>query len=186
MIRLSCNCSIKLTRSARTFPGGARMNCCSSFPTISASESWPAQSSRIARPVPSTLIAPSGKSTTGTSVVPPHRHPVASRGMLASVNSATDGPSAFVVVLADVDAKRTRRRPPRLDIREIERVKLRPQNVALVAQGLDHPLLLGARSRMIEHVLNGKRRVLRRFREARLKIIEPAGQPWIMLAQLLH
>src|ERR1017187_8267178 len=178
MMRLACNCSIKLTTSARTFPGGARMNCCSSFPTISARESWPAQSSKIARPVPSTLIAPSGKSTTGASVVPPQRHPVASRGMLASVNSATDSPFALVVA----DPKRTRRRPTRLHVSEIESVELRPQNVALVAQRLNHALLLGARGRMIEHILDGKRRVLRRFRQARLKIIEPAGEPGIMLA----
>src|ERR1035438_3122515 len=182
MMRLACNCSIKLTTSARTFPGGARMNCCSSFPTISARESWPAQSSKIARPVPSTLIAPSGKSTTGASVVPPQRHPVASRGMLASVNSATDSPFAFVVA----DLKRTRRRPARLDIGEIERVELRPQNVALIAQRLNHAILLGARGRMLEDILDGKRRVFRGLRQPCFKIIKPAGEPRIMLAQLLH
>ena len=57
---------------------------------------------------------------------------------------------------ASFNPKSARRRPARLDVSEIERVELRPENVALVAQCLDSALLLCARSGVIEHILNAK------------------------------
>src|SRR5208282_462969 len=175
-MRLACSCSRNVRTSARILPFGASMNCASSFCTISASEKWPSQSSRMMRPVPSTRIAPSGKSTTGASTVPPQRHPAASFGTLVSTNSAT----------MPLDAKRARWRPARLDIGEIERVELRPQNVALVAQCLDGALLLRARRGMVEDVLQGEGCVFRSLRQPRFKIVEPGREPGIVLPQLLH
>src|SRR5580658_1166290 len=132
------------------------------------------------RPVPSRRIVPSGKSTTGASIVPPQRHPAANFGTLASVSSAT------LPLIFSANAKSPRRRPSRLDISEIKRVELRPKNVALVAQGSDHALLIRARSGMIERILDRKRRILRSLRQPRLKIIKPRSQPWIMFTQLFH
>src|ERR1700756_5111984 len=104
------------------------------------------------RPVPSTRIAPSGKSTTGASVVPPQRHPAANFGMLASSSSATTA-SNIPGLGFRVDAESPRRRPSRLDIGEIQRIKLRPQNVALIAQRLDDAFLFVTRGGMIENIL---------------------------------
>src|SRR5580700_6943537 len=86
------------------------------------------------RPVPSTLIAPSGKSTTGASVVPPQRHPAANLGTLASVSSAT---LSLDMTSRIPDAKSAGWRPAWLDIGEVECIELRPQDVALVAQCLN-------------------------------------------------
>src|ERR1700686_2194320 len=135
------------------------------------------------RPVPSTRIAPSGNSTTGASVVPPQRHPAANFGMLASVSSATVPRNMLRVSL---NPKCPRRRPARLDVSEIERVELRPENVALVAQCLDGALLLSARSGVIEHGLKREGSVFRCLGEPRFKVIEPGSQPRIVLTQFLH
>src|SRR5580704_18704466 len=152
------------------------------------------------RPVPSTRIVPSGKSTTGASAVPPQRHPAANFGTLASVSSARHSSADFgtlaftlsssamlpLIFRAILNPKRPGRGPSRLDVCEIERVQLRPENVALVAQSRDSAILLGTRSRMIKHILQRERRVLRSFRKPRLKIVEPGSKPRIVLAQLLH
>src|ERR1700678_264162 len=180
MIRLACSCSKNVCTSARIFPCGASMNWVSSFCTISARVRCPSQSSRMIRPVPSTRIVPSGKSTTGASAVPPHRHPEANFGTLASISSAT-----FPLIFP-FDAKSPRRRPPRLDIGEIERVELRPQDVALVAQGGDHALLICARGGMIEGVLNREGRILRSLRQSRFEVVEAGRKPGIVMAQFLH
>src|SRR5258706_6337454 len=187
MMRLACNCSRNTWTSARILPFGASMNCVSSFCTISASEKCPSQSSRMMRPVPSTRIAPSGKSTTGASVVPPQRHPAANFGTLASVSSA-QLPRYMLTVMfrVSLNPKSTWRRPTRLDVSEIERVELRPKNVTLVAQCLDGALLLHARSGVLEHILKSKRGVVRRLRQPCLKIIEPGSKPRIVLTQFLH
>src|SRR5216683_1497320 len=135
MMRLSCSCSRNTWTSARILPFSASMNCVSSFCTISASENCPSQSSRMMRPVPSTRIVPSGKSTTGASVVPPQRHPAANFGTLASVSSPTLPLDMFrAACRVGRNSKRARRWPSWLNISEIERVELRPKNVTLVAQ----------------------------------------------------
>src|SRR5260370_28174623 len=183
MMRLACNCSRNTWTSARILPFGASMNCASSFCTISASEKWPSQSSRMMRPVPSTRIAPSGKRTTGASVVPPQRHPAANFGTLASVSSAT---LPLAMFRASFNPKSARRRPARLNVSEIERVELCPQNVALVAQCLDGALLLPARSGVVEHILQREGGVFRRLRQPRLKVVEPGSKPRIVLTQFLY
>src|ERR1700682_5230742 len=183
MMRLACSCSRNTWTSARILPFGASMNCASSFCTISASENWPSQSSRMMRPVPSTRIAPSGKSTTGASGVPPQRHPAANFGTLSSVSSAT---LLLAMFRASLKPKSTRRRPAGLDISEIERIELRPENVTLVAQCLDGALLLCPRSGMIEYILKREGRIFGRLRQPRLKIIEPGSKPRIGLTQFLH
>src|SRR5208283_77606 len=78
------------------------------------------------------------------------------------------------------------RRPAWFDTREIECVELRPKNVALVAQCLNDALLFGTRGGVVEHVLNGKCGVFRRFRQARLKVIKGGSEPGIVLAHFLH
>src|SRR5258708_38657476 len=183
MMRLACSCSRNTWTSARILPFGASMNCASSFCTISANEKCPSQSSRMMRPVPSTRIAPSGKSTTGASVVPPQRHPAANFGTLASVSSATLPLNMFCVSL---NPKSPRRRPAWLDISEIERVELRPKNVTLIAQRLDSALLLRARSGVVEYILKREGRIFRRLRQPCLKIIEPGSEPGIVQSQFLH
>src|SRR6267378_4533778 len=183
MMRLACSCSRNTWTSARILPLGASMNCASSFCTISAREKWPSQSSRMMRPVPSTRIAPSGKRTTGASVVPPQRHPAANFGTLASVSSAT---LSLAMFRASFNSKSPRRWPARLDIGEIERVKLCPQNVALVAQCPDDALLLCARRSVIEYILKREGRVFRRLRQPCLKVVEPGSKPGIVLTQFLY
>src|SRR5260221_6774609 len=163
------------------------MNCVPSFCTISASEKCPSQSSRMMRPVPSTRIAPSGKSTTGASVVPLGRHPAASFGTLASVSSASLPRYMLTVMFrVSLNPKSTWRRPTRLDVSEIKRLELCPKNVTLVAQCLDGTLLLHARSGVIEHILKIKRGVFRRLRQPCLELIEPRSEPQIVLTQRLH
>src|SRR5271163_3392595 len=183
MIRLPCSCPRNASTSARTLPLGASMNCASSFCTISASVNSPSQSSRIMRPVPSTRIAPSGKSTTGASVVPPQRHPAANFGMLVSVSSATLG---LDLLRIRIDLKSPRRRPTRLDISEIERVKLRPKNVALVAQRLNGAFLIRARRGVVEDVPDRECCVFRSLRQSRLKVVKARSVKRIVLTQLFH
>src|SRR5260370_5319205 len=182
-MRLACSCSRNTWTSARILPFGASMNCASSFCTISAREKWPSQSSRMMRPVPSTRIAPSGTSTTGASVVPPQRHQAANFGTLASVSSATIPRN---ILRLGLDAKSARRRPARLDISVIERVELRPKNVTLVAQGLNHTLLVRVRSRVIKYVLKREGRIFRRLRQPRFKVVERGSEPGIVLTHFLH
>src|ERR1700692_3968001 len=184
-MRFACSCSRNRRTSARILSFGASMNCASSFCVISASVKWPSQSSRIMRPVPSTRIAPSGKSTTGASVVPPQRHPAANFGMLASTSSATTS-SSVPRLRFRVDAKRPRRRPSRLDVGEVQRVELSPQNVALITQRLDDGFLFGARGGMTENILNGKGRIFRRFGQSRFEIVESGAEIGVMLAQFFH
>src|SRR5258708_27768694 len=187
MVGLGWNCSRNTGTWARILPFGASMNCVSSFCTISASEKRPSRSARMMRPVPSTRIAPSGKSTTGASVVPPQGHPAANFGTLASVSSATLPRYMLTVMFRiSLNPKRPRRRPSRLDISEIERVELRPKNVTLVAQCPQGILLLHARSGVLEHILKSKRGVVRRLRQPCLKIIQPGSKPRIVLTQFLH
>src|SRR6266404_2387689 len=202
MMRLACSCSRNTWTSARILPFGASMNCASSFCTISAREKWPSQSSRMMRPVPSTRIAPSGKRTTGASVLPPQRHPAANFGTLASVSSAGLPSTCFSASIAIIhplafersfvplprnfNPKSARRRPARLDISEIERVELRPKNVTLIAQRLDSALLLHARSSMLEYILKREGGVFRRLRQPRLKVIETGREPGIVQSQFLH
>src|SRR5450631_310644 len=186
-MRLACSCSRNTWTSARILPFGASMNCVSSFCTISASAKWPSQSSRIMRPVPSTRIAPSGKSTTGASVVPPQRHPAANFGTLVSTSSATIPLTMLRVMFRfRLDSKSARRRPAGLDISEIESVELRPKNVALVAQCLDDALLFRTRGGVVEHILDREGGVLRRLRQPRLKIVERGREPGIVLTHFLH
>src|SRR6202521_3022310 len=187
MMRLACSCSRNTWTSARILPFGASMNCASSFCTISAREKWPSQSSRMMRPVPSTRIAPSGKSTTGASVVPPQRHPAANFGTLSSVSSATLPLNMSRVMLGlSLNPKSARRRPARVDVSEVERVELRPENVTLVAQCLDRALLLCSRSGVIEYILKRERGIFRRLRQPRLKVVEAGSEPGIVLTQFLH
>src|SRR6266403_5522832 len=187
MILLACSCSRNTWTSARILPFGASMNCASSFCTISANEKCPSQSSRMMRPVPSTRIAPSGKSTTGASVVPPQRHPAANFGTLSLSNSATLPRNMLRVMFRiGFNPKSARRRPARLDISEIERVELRPKNVTLIAQRLDSALLLHARSSMLEYILKREGGVFRRLRQPRLKVIETGREPGIVLTQFFH
>src|SRR6266849_1570487 len=187
MMRLACSCSKNTVTSARILPFGASMNWVSSFCTISASEKCPSQSSRMMRPVPSTRIVPSGKSTTGASVVPPQRHPAANFGTLASVSSPTLPLDMFrAACRVGLNSKRARRWPSWLNISEIERVELRPKNVTLVAQRLDDALLFGACGGVVEHVLEREGGVFRRLRQPRLKVVEPGSKPGIVLTQLFH
>src|ERR1700722_9649848 len=182
-MRLVCSCSRNAWTSARILPFGASVNCASSFCTISARERWPSQSSRIVRLVPSTRIAPSGKSTTGASVVPPQRQPAANFGTLASVSSAM---LSVTMNCSTFNAKSARRWPSRLDVSEVERVELRPKDVTLVAQCLDDTLLVCASRGVVEHVLQRKGGIFRGLGQTRLKVVKPGREPGIVPAQFLH
>src|SRR5260370_1802863 len=187
MMRLACSCSRNTWTSERILPFSASMNCVSSFCTISASEKCPSQSSRMMRPVPAPWIEPSGKSKTGRAVVPPERHPAANFGTLASVSSPTLPLDMFRAAFrVGLNSKSARRRPSRLYISEIERVELRPKDVALVAQCLDDALLFGACGGVVENILEREGSVFRRLRHPRLKVVEPGNKPGIVLTQFLH
>src|SRR6202140_2084072 len=93
---------------------------------------------------------------------------------------------SFANLPRNINSESARRRPDRLDESEIERVELRPENVALVAQCLDGALLLPARSGVIKHVLKREGSVFRCLGEPRFKVIEPGSQPRIVLTQFLH
>src|SRR5437667_6231446 len=182
-MRLACSCSRNVRTSALILPLGARMNCVSSFCTISASEKWPSQSSRMTRPVPSTRVAPSGKRTTRASVGPPQRHPAANFGTLASVSSAT---LALTMLQFILNSKSARRRPARLYIGKIQRVEVCPEDVTLIPQCPDGALLLCAGCGVIEHVLQSEGSVFGRLPQARFKVVKPGREPWIVLPQFLH
>ena len=110
MIRLACSCSMKRLDIGANFAlrheNELRLEFLHNF---SQRELAVAKFEDNRGPFLPRLIAPSGKSTTGASVVPPQRHPAASRGILASVSSATASLSS-----PRLDAKRPRRRPARL------------------------------------------------------------------------
>src|ERR1700728_3557419 len=141
---------------------------------------WPSQRSSTCRPVPCSLIAPSGNRIMRSSLPAlfsaPQRQPIARRGWLESSGGA---------MLAALDSKRARRRPSRLHVGEVERVELRPENVALVAQGLDRQLLLGSRLGIVEDIVHRELRILRRLIKPGLEIIETSRKPRIELPQLL-
>src|ERR1700678_2146733 len=121
---------------------------------ISPKVRWPSQRSSTWRPVPCSLIAPSGKRMTRFSSVPPQRQPVANRGLAKPSRTA---------MLCALDLKRPRRPPSRLHVGEVERVELCPENVAFVAQSLDRQFLLAARLRMIVDVVRRELRIFGRL-----------------------
>src|SRR6202158_2643029 len=101
---------------------------------------WPSQRSSTCRPVPWSFIAPSGNRITRFSSVPPHRQPAANRGWRESSGGGMSGLLLFFFF----DAKCARRRPSRLNVGEIQRVELCPQDVALIAQRLYGEFLLAS------------------------------------------
>src|SRR5579859_132912 len=139
---------------------------------------WPSQRSRTCLPVPCNLIAPSGNRITRSASVPPQRHPAARRGWLVSEGGATSTPFR--------DAKCAGRWPSGLHVGEIERIELRPQDVTFIAERLDREILLGTRPGILVDVVDGELCVFGGLRQACHKIIQPAGEPRIVLAQLLH
>src|SRR5258707_7245921 len=100
----------------------------------SAKVRWPSQRSKTCRPVPCSLIAPSGNKITRSCSVPPQRHPAARRGWLESSGGA---------MLAALDAERSGLPPSPLNVGEVQCVELRPQHVALDVHRLDRQLLFG-------------------------------------------
>src|SRR5882672_5674890 len=163
--------------SPRIFAGSASPNWACNSAMIWAKVRWPSQRSSTCRPVPCSLIAPSGNKITRSCSLPPQRQPAARRGRLKSSGGAT---------LAGLDSEGPGRRPPWLNIGEVECVELRPQDVTFVAQSLDRQLLLGSCLRVVVNVVHGEQRILRRLIEPRFKIVQTSSQPGIMLTQFLH
>src|SRR5216683_1962804 len=134
---------------------------------------WPSQRSSTCLPVPWSLMAPSGNRITRASSVPPQRQPAARRGWLESSGGAT---------LAGLDAECARRRPSRFHVGEVESVELRPQDVALIAQGLDRQLLLGASLCVVVDIVQGELRIFRGLIESGFEIVQTYRQPGIVLS----
>src|SRR5258708_26756496 len=143
---------------------------------------WPSQRSSTCRPVPWSLIAPSGNRITRFSSVPPHRQPAANRGWRESSGGGMSGLLLFLFF----DAKCARWGPPRLNVGEIQRVELCPQDVALIAQRLYGEVLPGSGLRILVDKCHGELSVFRRLRQTHLEIIQSASKPRIVLAKFLH
>src|SRR5258708_18533862 len=94
----------------------------------SAKVRWPSQRSKTCRPVPCSLIAPSGNKITRSCSVPPQRHPAARRGWLESSRGA---------MLADLDAERSGWRPSRLNVGEVQCVERSEEHTSEL-QSPDH------------------------------------------------
>src|SRR4051794_38141978 len=77
-------------------------------------------------------------------------------------------------------------RPAGIYVREIECVELRPQDVALGAQRSVRLVLLLASVRVLDDPGEGKIRILGSLRETPGEVIEPGGEPGVMLAQAIH
>src|SRR3984893_5155193 len=124
----------------------------------------PSQRSSTCRPVPWSLMAPSGNRITRFSSVPPHRQPAANRGWRESSGGGMSGlfPSFFF------DAKCARWRPSRLNVGEIQRVELCPQDVALIAQRLYGEFLLRSGLGVLVHECHGELSVFLRPRHKHL------------------
>src|SRR5207244_13168075 len=71
-----------------------------------------------------------------------------------------------------LDLERARRRPTRLHVSEVECIELRPQDVALITQRLDHEFLFAACVRVLKHVVKSKLRVFRSLLKPSLDIIQ--------------
>src|ERR1700730_3602611 len=145
---------------------------------------WPSQRSSTCRPVPWSLIAPSGNRITRFSSVPPHRQPAANRGWRESSGGGMSGLLLFFFF--SLDAKCARWRPPRLNVGEIQCVELCPQDVALIAQSLYGEFLLGSGLGVLVHECHGELSVFRRLRQTHLEIIQSASKPRIVLPKFLH
>src|ERR1700729_3475362 len=76
-----------------------------------------------------------------------------------------------------LDSKRAGRRPAGLHVGEIERVELRPENVALVAQRLHGKFLLDPSLGVLTDIIDGEGGVFRSLRQARLEIVQAAREP---------
>ena len=131
MIRLACSCSRKVRTSARIFSFGARIELRLEFlhdfrqrkvPVAQFKDDAPCSldANRAFRKKHDRCVGGSA--------------PAASGGKL---RNARIGQLSHASPHVPRHAKRPRRRPARLDISEVERIELRPENVALVAQRLD-------------------------------------------------
>src|SRR5258706_13000989 len=89
-------------------------------------------------------------------------------------------------MLTSLDPERSGRRPSRFDVGEVERIELRPQDVALVTQGLYRQPLFDASLRIVVNVVHRELRILWSLIESGLEVIQPSCQPRIMLAQFFH
>src|SRR5277367_3348914 len=68
--------------------------------------------------------------------------------------------------------KSARWRPPRLHIGKVERIQLRPQDVAFRLQRCNCHFLLGPRASVLDHKLQRESRVFRSLIETRREIIQ--------------
>src|SRR5258706_5608949 len=89
-------------------------------------------------------------------------------------------------MLTSLDPERSGRRPSRFDVGEVERIELRPQDVALVTQGLYRQPLFDASVRIVVNVVHRELRILWSLIESGLEVIQPSCQPRVMLAQFFH
>ena len=83
-------------------------------------------------------------------------------------------------------AKGAGRRPAGIDVGEIEGVELRPEDVALGAQGGVGKVLLFARGGVFHDPGESEVGVFGSLRQAAGEIVEAARQPGIVLAQTIH
>src|SRR5882762_3596667 len=106
------------------------------------------------------------------------RQPRARRGRLLRSGVLT---FAF---LAGADwLERAWRRPAGIDVGEVQRVKLRPKDVALGSQRAMRFILFLARVRVLHNPGEGEVRVFGHLREAAGEIVETAGKPGVKSAE---
>src|SRR6185437_14266372 len=74
-----------------------------------------------------------------------------------------------------------RRRKRGIHIRMVNGIELRPKNIALGPESVDHLFLLLASLRVFRDKCQSKARILRGLRQSPGEIIQPAREPGIML-----
>src|SRR6266568_2374197 len=77
-------------------------------------------------------------------------------------------------------------RPAGIDVRKIESVELRPEDIALGAQRRVRLILFLARARVLNDPGESKLGVFGSLREATREIVETPREPWIVFAETVH
>src|SRR5882762_5590058 len=106
------------------------------------------------------------------------RQPRARRGRLLS-----SGVLTFAFLGGTDWFERTRRWPAGIDVGEVQRIELRPKDVALGSQRAMRFVLFLARARVLHNPGESEVRVFGRLRKAAGEIIEAAGKPGIISAE---
>src|SRR5450755_2424404 len=106
---------------------------------------------------------------------------MASRGRLFS-----SGVITFAFSDGIIRFEGTWRRPARIDVGEIQRIELRPQNVTFGPQGCMGLVLFLSGAGVLHHPGESEVSVFRCLRKASSEVVEAAGEPGIIHAKCIY